>query len=104
VLKDWTNDWPIPYFDFSSFIVWLDGVLGSLMDISVMYSVAIPVTGRVTMNIAMCKLYVRQGKLVVFATKDQLKTIAMLRPHFTRGTLFELVETWGVRVHERNFK
>lgn len=54
--------------------------------------------GKVTMNIAMTKLYMAQGKSVVFATADQQQTITMLSSHF-RNALFELVEDWGVRVH-----
>lgn len=57
--------------------------------------------GKTTMNIPMLKFYIRQGRSVVFATMDQRKTIDMLSLHFNKGTLFELVETWGVKVHER---
>ena len=56
---------------------------------------------KLTMNIAMCKLYMRQGKSVMFATLDQQRTIDMLRPHFDKGTLFELIDDCGVRIHER---
>lgn len=56
--------------------------------------------GKMTMNIAMAKLYVRQGKQVVFAAMDQRKTIDMLREHFPKA-LFELVGNWGIRIHER---
>ena len=65
-------------------------------------TIALQRHGKLTMNIAMCKFYIKQGKRVVFATMDQQKTIAMLKPHFEKGTLFELIETWGVKVHERS--
>lgn len=58
-------------------------------------------SGKTTMNIAMAKFYIKQGRQVVFATLDQQATIAMLTEHFGKGTLFELVEHWGVRIHER---
>ena len=59
------------------------------------------IIGKVTMNIAMSKFYLRMGKSVVFATKDQQATIAMLTEHFPRA-LFELVDSWGVKIHERS--
>ncbi len=59
------------------------------------------VVGKVTMNIAMSKMYLRMGKIVVFATKDQQATIAMLTEHFPHA-LFELIDRWGVKIHERN--
>lgn len=58
-------------------------------------------SGKTTMNIAMAKFYIKQGRQVVFATLDQQATIAMLTGHFGKGTLFELVEHWGVKIHER---
>lgn len=58
--------------------------------------------GKLTMNVAMAKLYMRQGKVVIFATLDQQATIAMLAQHFDKGTLFGLVGDWGVSIHERN--
>ncbi len=58
-------------------------------------------TGKVTMNIAMCKFYLKQRKIVVFATMNQRATVTMLTKHFPNA-LFELVEDWGVKVHERN--
>lgn len=54
-----------------------------------------------TMNIAMAKFYIKQGKQVVFATLDQQATVVMLTEHFSKGTLFELVGDWGVKIHER---
>lgn len=57
-------------------------------------------SGKVTMNIAMARLYMKQGRSVIFATLDQQKTISMLSEHFNNA-LFELVDTWGVKVHER---
>jgi hypothetical protein len=56
--------------------------------------------GKVTMNIAMSKLYLKQGKKIVFCTMDQRKTVLMLSEHFPNA-LFELVGDWGVKIHER---
>ena len=56
-----------------------------------------------TMNIAMAKFYVQQGKRVLFFTLDQRKTIDMLIPHFPKA-LFELVGETGVLIHERPCK
>ena len=56
--------------------------------------------GKVTMNIAMSKFYLRMGRTVVFVTNDQRRTVAMLSSHFPKA-LFELVDTWGVKIHER---
>jgi len=55
----------------------------------------------ITMNIAMAKFYLKQHRIIVFATKDQQATIAMLTEHFPRA-LFELVDSWGVKIHERS--
>lgn len=64
-----------------------------------MHDVTIP-SGKVTVNIAMLKLYVSQGKRVAFMTLDTRKTIEMLTPYFKPGTLFELIEN-GVIIHEK---
>lgn len=56
--------------------------------------------GKSTMNIAMTKFYLSQEKKVIFATANQSMTIIMLRGHFPKA-LFELVEDWGILIHER---
>lgn len=55
--------------------------------------------GKSTMNIAMAKFYLDQGRKVLFMTVNQRETITMLARHFPKA-LFEVVGEQGVAIHE----
>jgi hypothetical protein len=56
--------------------------------------------GKSLLMINMLKYNMLMKKSVVVATADQKSTIKLLSGHFPKA-LFELVGTWGVKIHEK---
>lgn len=56
--------------------------------------------GKTELVVNQVKTAMREGKNVVVCCKSQADSVRLLAPHFP-GALLELVNNWGIRVHER---